>query len=266
MNKYSLAATVLWMVWGCYALPFKTAKGDEMKNLESYGSLIVPEKKEIRGAVIFYPPATGEKGQQRSEAERLSKLGIASFLYLPPYARKNNTGGFKNVPGEVELWREAKAEYGNLLKLLKDHFKNDSLQIAIVGKNLGGSVAAYSQDKNVTCAIVTGSVPLLSEFWVKSSHPVAVESRNGVTQSELEHFQKETSRFDLIHTVKEIPSKVLFQFGTQDPWIEKNQATRFEKSVSKETHKIEWIEDDHSMNSTQSIQNRIKFLNECFER
>jgi dienelactone hydrolase len=114
--------------------------------------------------------------------------------------------------------------------------------------------------------IVTGSVPILSEFWVKSSHPVAVESRNGVNPSELENFQKESFRFDLIQTVKEIQSKVLFQFGTRDPWIEKNQVTLFEKSVSKVSQKIEWTEDDHAMDSAQSVQNRIKFLDQCFER
>jgi hypothetical protein len=159
------------------------------EKLSEYGELILPKQSEIKGFFIFYPPATGEKGQQESEAEGLLDLGIASLLYSPPYINSAK-GGVADPSGEVELWKEAKSEFLELRQKIFDSFPSAKKNLFVIGKNLGGSVAANSIDTSVKCLIATGSVPVQSDFWVNSSHPVAVKARTGLSTIQLEKFSE----------------------------------------------------------------------------
>jgi hypothetical protein len=68
-------------------------------NLAAFGDWILPGQHAVHDVAIFYPPATGDKGGQRAEAERLAQFGYASLLYLPPYLREA-AGGIGDPHGK----------------------------------------------------------------------------------------------------------------------------------------------------------------------
>ncbi len=144
--------------------------------------------------------------------------------------------------------KAAHLKYGNTIKFI------------VIGKNLGGSVAAYSINEFVDCLIVTGSVPILSKFWVSSSHPIAIASRKNLSKTTLEEFEMKTSEFDLIQSIQNLNTKkILIQFGTNDPWIEKESVQLLESKIKNNTL-IQWVEDDHAMASTITAGLRKSFL------
>ncbi len=228
-----------------------------------FGRLILTEDAKPRGLIIFYPPATGEKGQQFIEATNLAKLNFASLLYDPPY-RRTPQGGIEDLKGETELWLRAQSEFKIVLSKAKKYFDFTAQDIAVVGKNMGGSVASFATDDRIRCLVVTGSVPILSNFWIRSEHPVAVENRNGFSTSQLIEFENATALFDLVMTAPQKKIPTLIQFGKKDLWIETTQSKFFiEKLNQKQT--IQWTEDDHAMNSRESVTQRNEFILGCFE-
>lgn len=228
-----------------------------------HGKLIVPSKSP-KAIVIFYPPATGDKGHQLEEASRFKELNYASLLYNPPYRQNVAKGGLSGVDVEKELWKESRKIFPKVVQDLKKYFELNQIKIFVVGKNLGGSVAAYSIDQSVSCLVVTGSVPTLSLFWTTSQHPVAVESRKGISEQQLSRFQNETTVFDLTETIPNLNQKILIQFGTQDPWIEEQQAEELKNKIPKNAF-IQWTDDDHVMAKESSLSLREKFLRDYCE-
>lgn len=232
------------------------------KQFSNFGRLILPEGTKPRGLIIFYPPATGDKGHQLDEAVELTKSNFASLLYIPPY-REMNQGGIGDLEGESELWSKAESEFKILLSEAKKNFGFISQDVGVVGKNLGGSVASFSTDDSIRCLIITGAVPVLSEFWVHSMHPVAVENRKGFSTLQLSEFEKMTTPFDLVNTVPQKKLRALTQFGKKDPWIESAQADLFTKKII-HTEGIKWTDDDHVMGALESVKQRRDFILECF--
>src|SRR4051812_11831765 len=86
-------------------------------NVPQFGEWIEPDVTPL-GAVLFYPPATGDKGPQREEALKLKNLGYASLLYRPPYLREE-IGGMADPAGERLLWAEAKREFPLVIDSIK---------------------------------------------------------------------------------------------------------------------------------------------------
>lgn len=227
----------------------------------THGKLIVPSK-EPKALVIFYPPATGDKGHQLEEAKRFKELNYASLLYNPPYRQNADKGGLADINAEKELWREAREHFPKVVQDLKKYFGFNQMKILVVGKNLGGSVAAYSVDNTVSCIIITGSVPVLSMFWTTSEHPIALEARKGISNQHLKRFQEEMREFDLTETIPQLRPNILVQLGTRDPWIEKQQADVLKNKIQKNIL-IQWTDDDHIMAAEDTISQREKFFKEC---
>lgn len=226
-----------------------------------YGNLIIPlEAPKV--VVIFYPPATGDKGHQLEEANRLKELNYAALLYDPPYRKNTSKGGLADLNGEKELWKDAREQFPKVVQDLENYFGSKQMKIFVVGKNLGGSVAAYSIDSSVNCLIITGSVPMLSTFWTTSEHPVALEARKGISNPQLKRFQDEMREFDLTETIPLLRQKILVQLGTKDPWIEKQQSDVLKNKISKNTM-VQWMDDDHVMAREDSVNQRRKFLKDC---
>lgn len=233
------------------------------KKFSEFGRLILSKNSKPKGFIIFYPPATGEKGQQFIEASEFAKLNFASLLYDPSY-RRMDQGGIGDLNGESALWQKAESEFKLLVSEASKHFDFTPQDLAVIGKNLGGSVASFSNDGSVRCMVVTGSVPILSNFWVHSHHPVAVENRKGFSAHQLAEFEKQTAPFDLCNTIikKEMP--ILIQFGKKDPWIESSQV-EFLGNQMTNGNAIKWTDDDHAMNSLESVNQRREFVLKSFE-
>jgi hypothetical protein len=72
---------------------FAFAKSVVKVELSRFGKVIAGDVRTIKALVIFYPPATGDKGQQKDEALHLQSLGYVSLLYDPPYRDSSKEGG-----------------------------------------------------------------------------------------------------------------------------------------------------------------------------
>lgn len=48
--------------------------------LSDFGQVVAPDLQAPKALVVFYPPATGDKGQQREEAGQLQDSGYVSLL------------------------------------------------------------------------------------------------------------------------------------------------------------------------------------------
>lgn len=214
-------------------------------------SIQLPDHPKPRALVIFFPPATGDNGAQREEAASLRDSGLATLLYEPPYLRARRgelpRGGPADPVAELSLWRLARAE---LAELLDSGFRAD--QVALCGKNLGGSVAAYAGAGRVRTLAVTGAVPRLSRFWAESMHPVALEQRQGFSPEQLQAYEAATREFDLTLTLPAF-ERTLVQLGSRDPWIEPVDT----RALACE---IRWQDDDHSMSAEASVRERREFL------
>jgi hypothetical protein len=237
-------------------------------SLSSFGTLILPAAKSLKNFVVFYPPATGEKGQQKLEAEEFRKMGIGSLLYRPPYLRAGKTkilspGGPGNIDGETALWNLSKKELTEILNGIHVDFGLKPDRVALVGKNLGGSVAAFAGASEVGCLIISGSAPQLSRFWIYSNHLVAQDFRKGFSPEQLSKFRSETRKFDLVSTLPACSAKVMVQLGYKDPWIEEDDAKDLIDSL-RDKSQVEWIEDDHSMNGVKTRKQRQEFLKIIF--
>ncbi len=232
------------------------------KELSNFGTLILPNSKKASGLVIFYPPATGEQGYQMSEGKSLLDINLASLIYNAPYIKNPNTEGCENAFNEVNLWMQAKVEFKEMMNLAEENFGLSSRDVILSGKNLGGSTAAFVSDDNLRALIVTGAVPILSKFRTESLFPLMAQARSGVSQQKLETFNSLTKEFDLTETMKAKKINSFVQFGRKDPWIESEQYSIFENEIKNTI--IDWTEDDHAMNSIQSLQNRRNFIVDCW--
>jgi len=94
------------------------------EQLLPFGRLLVPSEISPVAAVVFYPPATGEKDQQYAEAQRLVTYKVASLLYDPPYRRSvlqgKKQGAIGDPEGEIKLWHAARSEFPSRTISAKD--------------------------------------------------------------------------------------------------------------------------------------------------
>jgi hypothetical protein len=178
----------------------------DKKGLEDFGEVLFPENIEkAQGFVIFFPPATGDKGQQLSEAKGLMNLNYICILYRAPYLAIEG-GGLAQPILEIEKWTETKKDFEKLQSLIFQSFPFLRDKLILVGKNLGGSMASMVANSAVKSLVITGSVPILSDFWCRSSHPVAVNLREGISSSIIEMFARRTEEFDLLRNLENLNS------------------------------------------------------------
>jgi len=239
-----------------------TANPTLASTLDHFGEVILPEERPIKGFVVFFPPASGDKGQQKSEAQNLSSLGIASLLYVPPYRRPNSAGGPANIEGELKNWNDARSEYKEIIGIAQSDLGVSIEKNVVVGKNLGGSVGAFASLGITRCFIATGSVAQLSRFWSESNHPVAQEFRKNFSPQQMFEYRKAMTPFDLTVSLRNPPASSLVQFGSQDNWIEKIDVNALTDVIASRAE-IQWTDDDHSMNSDQSRAQRFEFVKNC---
>lgn len=246
------------------------------------GLWILPQANTCKGFALFYPPATGDDGQQLEEALQLLEIGVASLLIEPPY-RKESYLFYKQDPSaEIRMREEtviqAKQLFAGCTKgLERIHVQecltqlfNDRIPITIIGKNLGGSIAALvcanletaSRPRELTALIVTGAIPRLSKFWQTSMHPVAQEVRAKITAAQNQQLVEALRPYDLTELLPELVTPVFVQFGLEDPWIDKATANSLHGC---ESITVSWTGDGHAMHSIESRLGRREFLKSRFK-
>lgn len=218
--------------------------------LEKFGKLFLPAGATPVGFALFYPPATGERGFQEQEASRLLIDGIGALLVEPPHASA------RDRLSDPKIWMDARADFAEILSALRAQFGLVSQKVAVIGKNLGGTIAAHvAAGEDIACLIVTGSIPRLSEFWSRSSHPVATRWREGLDPASIEAFVTAMRPFDLVENFGNSRARKLAQFGYKDDWVDAAEARLIRAS--------EWTADDHEMHGPASVERRLHFVRDA---
>ena len=165
--------------------------------------------------------------------------------------------------GEFLIWKECVSEATRFLDWALSVAAIDSEKIAVVGKNLGGTLAGMwmSEEKRIKCLVATGTVPALISFWKKSEHPAAVDMRESEGY-DAQEFEGTLGRYELSRILKKSDSvPTLLQFGNQDDWVSPAQVQ--ETGLGAYHHvQTQWMDDDHAMNLAGSVQARLSWVKE----
>lgn len=223
--------------------------------------VIVGHFREAPGArdiAVFLPPATAKIEPLLSEAMDFSARGISALVLLPPYARREFDGysrGPENPEGELEFWRLSADEICQVIAKVRGE-QGLSGRVVLLGKNLGGSFAAYASTKcHADRLIAYGSVPRLSTFWLRSMHPVAQSFRNG-REGLMPRFSEITRALDLASSTEPGNVPAILQLGEVDPWID-NEQREIVRELPAKTE-VKWYLDDHEMASSSARADRLK--------
>jgi dienelactone hydrolase len=221
--------------------------------------------KNRKPAIIFLHSATSHKDSFLEEAKDLAKLGAISILPDAPYGRSEwkVPRGIKNPDKELEVWKLTCDELSLWVDLLLSRYQVDPERVIFIGRNLGGGVGGFwmTTEHRIYAALLTGAIPDLSNFWATSPHPVAVKAREGANQSHLDRSRSLLQpTTDLTTTLSVTKAKMLFlQFGKQDDWLTE-KAVEALNNAAKNPKKLEWLNDDHDMNSIESKKSRFNWV------
>jgi len=221
--------------------------------------------KSRKPAIIFLHSATSHKDSFLEEAKNLAKLGAISILPEAPYGRFEwkVPRGIQNPDKELEMWKLTCAELSLWVDLLLSQYQVNPDRVIFIGRNLGGGVGGFwmTKENRIYAALLTGAIPDLSNFWASSPHPVAVKARDGANKAQLDRFRSILMpTTDLTTTLSVTKAKMLFlQFGKQDDWLTK-KAVEALNNAAKNPKKLEWLNDDHDMNSIESKKSRFNWV------
>jgi hypothetical protein len=214
----------------------------------------------VKDLAVFLPPATGQIRPLLQEGESLAGLGFSALVLRPPYVRaefSDYSRGITNPDGEIQFWDLNVHEINLMLQDTRDKHRLTGPTV-LLGKNLGGSYAAYAaRTCSVDRLITFGSIPSLSKFWLSSLHPVAQKLR-AQGQNLVETFSREVECLDLITSLNKSNAKKLLQYGHNDEWIDSLQKTLV-SAIPTEVSTVQWFHDDHEMNSLEALEDRSKY-------
>jgi hypothetical protein len=227
---------------------------------EALGFFLKEPSDIVKDLAVFLPPATGQIQPLLQESESLAGLGLSVLVLIPPYVRAEFSGysrGITNPDGEIQFWDLNVHEIDLMIHDTRGKHRLTG-QTTLLGKNLGGSYAAYAaRSCSVDRLITFGSIPSLSKFWLSSLHPVAQKLRvQG--QNLVETFSREVERLDLITSLNKSKAKKLLQYGYADEWIDSSQKTLV-SDIPEMVSTVQWFHDDHEMNSLKARTERSKY-------
>ena len=217
--------------------------------------------------VIFLHSATGGPEDFIQERRELAAAGIPTISVAAPYCRSRNGGRLRGLLDPVQesgLWDQTCIELNDSWDFLIEAFRCAHDRIGFVGLNLGGAVGSFwlASHQGIRAAVVSGTVPELSEFWRYSSHPVAMQARSA-PGARPDHYSKVMKDRDLIETLGITRAReVLIQTGIRDDWIMADSFARLETRLagSHDRHRIERLDDNHEVMSSSAKKSRVEFL------
>lgn len=204
-------------------------------------------------SVAYLPPATGFTVAMLNEIQTLKSAGIK--VITVGTTTTSQPRGLKSTSGELAFRDQCSRTIATTLAE-NDARPEDCL---LVGFNMGGSLAAhFAANNKVLGLIASGSIPRLSEFWLSSSHEVAVKARKESPTPDPE-FADAVRPFDLTTSVQNLTIPVLLQFGHKDTWIDAKQVAELDRLKPHEV-KLTWYDDDHPMTSSKAHADRVTFI------
>jgi len=212
----------------------------------------------VLAQVIFGHPASGGQTTFFDEATALAKIGVRSWLLDFDFERnEKDPANLSNPQREIEFRKKCLLKIQEASILLGDR----APQIYI-GKNFGAFVGgmAASMGNKISRYILIAGLPDLTNFYVSSDHPVAVNARTGVPKEMLKKYHERTHIWNptqLLSFGKN--TEIFFQFGDRDPWIPRETANQF-IYAAKGPKTIKFYDDDHDLNCEQARLDRVNFI------
>ena len=201
--------------------------------------------------VILVPGADAlEFGPDVAEAER--RHIAAHALILPAYSGHP-------IDGRRPYYDAVSRQIQQVMEAIRE--KDSGARIFGVGRNQGASLLGHAAaDNEAFCGLVfTGAIPELSLFRANSVLPSARAFRDSLSDPEELSRIPEMRDMDLTQTLQRIePDRCLLQIGTRDDWIDEASVEAYRHLET--TFRVDWIDDDHAMNSPASIGGRWDFV------
>jgi len=205
--------------------------------------------------VHWYEPESqnSNRSQFVEEAKEMARGGAVCILIetlwsdLDFFIKRTQEEDLRNSIEEVVNIRRA-------MDLLLSQSRVDSKRFAYVGHDFGGmyGVLAGSLDRRPTHYVIMASTPRFPD-WYLYLPKLEEEAR--------EAFIYQMSEIDpIVHVPNVSPASILFQFGTDDLHVPREQAEEFFASA-KEPKEMRWYESGHGLNS-DATSDRKEWLTE----
>lgn len=238
--------------------------------------LLIPDKGGPFPAVIFMHPSQGNRKTYLSEAQMLATKGYISLLIETPY--------FEGYGGQVFDERkefikrvESLADIQKYIQIIMDIRRGvtllcklsivDEARIAFIGHGFGAALGGVISgiDSRIKTFVLISGYGQVSEWQLTSEYPMAAIIRSFLPTERFEYFISSLRKLDAINFVKNAaPASILFQFATNDEFIERDHSVTFFAAASS-PKKIIWYDTDHLFTNCESaLVDRQKWLSEHF--
>ncbi|MDQ1145554.1 cephalosporin-C deacetylase-like acetyl esterase [Bacillus sp. SORGH_AS 510] len=218
--------------------------------------LYVPNHNHELPAVIFIHPGQANRKNFFKEAEMLTKKGFVSLVIETQLMNVNHQDVEQENKRFIETI-EPLVDIQNYIKMIMDIRRGitllskqgfvDANRIAYVGHGVSatwGGVLAGIETRIKTFIFISGASKL-SEWHMKSEHPLALSIRSFITPERFEHFISNLRKLDAIHYVKNAaPASIYFQFANDDEYVDHSLSMGF-YSASSLPKKMNWYQTDH---------------------
>lgn len=199
--------------------------------------------------ILFLHPAIHTKDYFLDDARSLAKKGVASLLIDAPMARPDpwkQVGSMAEPELERDLYIQTVIDLRRAIDFLESERCVDTKRLGFVGQNYGASLGAIlaAVDKRIAAYVLIAGIPNLSQFWQRSTRPIAMEARETLTPQQIDAYVDATREFAAVNFIgKAAPAALFFQFAKQDNWITKAMAFQFYDAASS-PKKIRFYEND----------------------
>lgn len=218
--------------------------------------LFVPNYAHKLPAVIFIHPGQANRKNFFKEAEMLTEKGFVSLVIETQFldaSQQDVQQGYKRLIQTIEPL----VDIQNYIKMIIDIRRGvtllskqgfvDANRIAYVGHGVSatwGGVLAGIETRIKTFIFIAGASKV-SEWHMKSEHPLALSIRSFITPERFEHFISNLRKLDAIHYVKNAaPASIYFQFANDDEYVDHSLSMAF-YSASSFPKKMNWYQTDH---------------------
>jgi dienelactone hydrolase len=218
--------------------------------------LLVPAGKGPFAGIIFMHPAGANESRKTflTEALELAKAGALCLLIDAPFARPAPWGkpafNLRQPENDRNMFIQTIVDLRRAVDLLFSRREIDKKKIGYVGFSFGGSVGgilAGIEKRIKAFALMSGGLAL-SEFWRSSQLPGIIQMRKQYTVKEIDDYVRTTSIFDAANYIGHgSPSRLLFQFGDNDPNVSKGDALAYYGAASKPKQLL-WFKGGHALN------------------
>ena len=220
-----------------------------------------------RPLVIFLQPAERHVDRQLDEALHVAEQGFAIAVLDSPTARPEPWRAEEDHAAKNhnrDILRQYVVDVRRFIDLIFDDPRIHNERISIVGKNMGGGVAAILSDveHRAGCFVIQAAIPELGKFWVHADHPVAAGVRAKIDSARLTEHAEETAVTDALNHVGARPDKsVLYQWGRHDDWLTEEQAEAMVAQTTGDVSSL-WYAEGHNLLSTEVLEDCTRWLRE----